>query len=81
MGSIASISGTLTTGLTAYTKYTLGTIASGFRPLNQLTKVILIQNDVPAMLNITRAGAVELTPYAALDRGYVPLIAEMYEIF
>ena len=80
MGSIASISGALTTGLTAYTKYTLGTIASGFRPLNQLTKIILIQGDVQAMLNITRAGVVELTPYAALDRGYVPLIAEMYEI-
>ncbi len=80
MGSIASISGTLATDLKAYTKYTIGTIASGFRPLNQLTKIILIQSDVQAMLNITRAGVVELTPYAALAKGYVPLISEMYEI-
>ena len=80
IGKIATISGTLSTDLKAYTKYTLGTIASGFRPLNQLTKVILIQGDVQAMLNITREGAVELTPYATLAKGYVPLIAEMYEI-
>ena len=80
MGSIATISGNLTAGLTAYTKYTIGTITSDFRPLNQLTKIILIQSDVQAMLNITRAGVVELTPYAALAKGYVPLISEMYEI-
>lgn len=80
MGSIASISGTLSTDLRAYTKYTLGTIAASFRPLNQLTKIILIQGDVQAMLNITREGVVELTPYAVLAKGYVPLISEMYEI-
>lgn len=80
IGNIATISGTLSTDLTAYTKYTIGTIASGFRPLNQLTKVILIQDDVKAMLNITRAGVVELTPYAASAKGYVPLISEMYAI-
>lgn len=80
MGSIATISGNLTAGLTAYTKYTICTITSDFRPLNQLTKVILIQGDVQAMLNITREGVVELTPYAALAKGYVPLISEMYEI-
>lgn len=80
MGSIASISGTLSTDLRAYTKYTLGTIAASFRPLNQLTKIILIQGDVQAMINITREGVVELTPYAVLAKGYVPLISEMYEI-
>lgn len=80
IGSIATISGALTAGLAAYTKYTVGTIASGFRPLLQLTKIILIQGDVQAMLNITTEGVVEITPYAALAQGYVPLLAEMYEI-
>ena len=80
MGNIATISGALSTGLTAYTRYSLGTIATGFRPTSQLTKTILIQGDVPAMLNITTGGVVELTPYAVLARGYVPLISEMYEI-
>ncbi len=72
------ISGVLTSALTAYQKYTIGTIEEGFRPYTQIVKVIYVFGGVGANLNITTDGVVELTPHAALAVGYTPLIHEVY---
>ena len=76
--TLHTFSGTLSADLTAYQKYTIGQMQSEYRPAYQITKIINIQGDVTAMLNILPGGAVELTPYAVLHRGYVPLIFETY---
>lgn len=76
--TLHTFSGTLSADLTAYQKYTIGQMQPEYRPAYQITKIINIQGDVTAMLNILPGGAVELTPYAVLHRGYVPLIFETY---
>lgn len=72
------ISGALTSAMNAYKKYTIGTIAEGFRPHAQLSKILYISEGVSALLTISTAGVVEITPHAMLAAGYTPMIHEVY---
>lgn len=77
---VQTFSGALTADLTAYQKYVVGQMAAEYRPNYQVTKIICIHEDVTALLNITMAGTIELTPYAVLRKGYTPLVFESYMI-
>ena len=75
---IKIISGALTSAIVAYQTYNIGIIAHDFIPRCELAKNIIIYEGVPAKLVIATNGAATLIPYAALAKGYTPLISETY---
>lgn len=74
---ITVVSGGLTSQLKAYEAYTLGTLPSGYRPTKEMSKNILLAENVQARLVLTIAGVLQLTLYSAMQEGYTPLINEI----
>lgn len=65
--------GTVKQALTASTAYTLGTLASQYRPLKNTQQILILRlnsgTPVFAMVSIGTDGTVSMMPYSALTAG------------
>lgn len=71
-------SGAMTSKLTAYTAYTVGTIPSGYRPKYTLTKCVAFADGILGILDIQTSGVVTIRPFADIPTGSTPLLHETY---
>lgn len=76
--SIQTVSGSVSSSMTSYTKYKVGTLTKNFHPPVQVSKIISVIEGVQALFVITTAGEISLTPYGMVPAGYTLLIHEMF---
>ena len=77
--NVMTSGGALTSSVTAYTSYTIGTISDA-KPSTEKSFNICIMENVFARITISTTGKITLLPYANINTGYTPFIFFLYSV-